>query len=239
MNNVLLVYLLILGMQHSGYGQPDNEDIRTNAMKHRTQSDVLIPTLTVAERQAILAGDTTQLMRVIQDTVALEREILKTPAKAIDPQEELLPLLAKRMYLAVTDPAHPGVGIAAPQVGINRNLIWVQRLDKEGEPFELYLNPTITWRSNLLRKGQEGCLSIPDTVGDVLRHYTIRLSYQNQQGEWHEELVEGFTAVIFQHETDHLLGILFTDRLAEQGEKTYYLINDEVPLYLEQRLKRQ
>jgi len=208
-------------------------------MKDSVQTDVPSTSLTPAERGAILEGDTARLMRVIQDTVATERETLRTPSKAIDPKDALLAVLAKRMYLAVTDPAHRGVGIAAPQVGINRNVIWVQRVDKAGEPFELYLNPTITWRSSLLRKGQEGCLSIPDTVGDVLRHYTIRISYQNQEGTWHEELVEGFTAVIFQHETDHLRGILFTDRLTEQAEKTYHQINGEVPLYLENRLKKQ
>src|SRR5690606_9618598 len=109
--------------------------IEINVMKHCTQPDLPVSPFTAAERRAILGGDTSRLMRVIQDTVAAEREILKTPSRAIDPQEELLPLLAKRMYLAVTDPAHPGVGIAAPQVGINRNLIWVQRFDKEGEPF--------------------------------------------------------------------------------------------------------
>ncbi|WP_353182359.1 peptide deformylase [Parapedobacter lycopersici] len=197
------------------------------------------PPLTDAERQLILAEDTAQAMRVLQDTVVAERQILRMPSVAIDPGEELLPLLARRMYLAVTDPARPGVGIAAPQVGINRNLIWVQRFDKPGEPFEYYLNPVITWQSDLLRKGQEGCLSIPDTVGDVLRHYTIRLSYQAPSGKWQEELVEGFTAVIFQHETDHLLGVLFTDRLAEQEAKTFSMINDEVQLYLEKRLKKQ
>jgi len=195
--------------------------------------------LTDAERRLILAEDTAQAMRVLQDTVAAERKILRIPSVAIDPEEELLPLLARRMYLAVTDPARPGVGIAAPQVGINRSLIWVQRFDKPGEPFEHYLNPVITWRSDLLRKGQEGCLSIPDTVGDVLRHYTIRLAYQDPSGKWQEELIEGFTAVIFQHETDHLLGVLFTDRLAEQEANTYSMINDEVQLYLEKRLKKQ
>ncbi|WP_257658733.1 peptide deformylase [Parapedobacter lycopersici] len=195
--------------------------------------------LTDAERRLILAEDTAQAMRVLQDTVAMERKILRVPSVAIDPEEELLPLLARRMYLAVTDPARPGVGIAAPQVGINRSLIWVQRFDKPGEPFEHYLNPVITWRSDLLRKGQEGCLSIPDTVGDVLRHYTIRLAYQDTSGKWQEELIEGFTAVIFQHETDHLLGVLFTDRLAEQEANTYSMINDEVQLYLEKRLKKQ
>ncbi|MEC3880776.1 peptide deformylase [Parapedobacter sp. 10938] len=195
--------------------------------------------LSATEREVILSGDTTLLMRVIQDTVAAEEAILRTQSEDIDPGEPLLPLLAKRMYLSVTDSLHPGVGIAAPQVGINRNLIWVQRFDKPGEPMELYLNPKITWRSKLLRKGLEGCLSIPDTMGQVLRNYTIRLTYQDSEGVQHEEMVEGFTAVIFQHETDHLYGILFSDRQAEQTQEAYHRINGETELYLKERLRRQ
>ncbi len=211
----------------------------TGLIKQRPKAEALPKLLTNDERNLIRSGDTTQLLRIIQDTVAEETRILKSLSQDINPKEELLPLLAKRMYLAVTDTLHPGVGIAAPQVGINRNVIWVQRFDKEGEPLELYLNPKITWRSKLLRKGLEGCLSIPDTMGQVLRNYTIQLVYQDVDGNRHEELVEGFTAVIFQHETDHLYGILFTDRLAEQEANTYYRINDEIELYLEKRLRRQ
>jgi peptide deformylase len=113
------------------------------------------------------------------------------------------------------------------------------RFDKPGEPFEVYLNPKITWRSKLMRKGAEGCLSIPDIRGDVLRNYTIQITYQDKEGKHHEEMVEGFTAVIFQHEIDHLNGILFTHRLIEQEAKHYTLINAEVQLYLEERLRRQ
>src|SRR5690606_24822443 len=195
--------------------------------------------MTTAERELILSGDTSQLMRVIQDTVAAEEAILRTLSVDIDPNEPLLPLLAKRMYLSVTDSLHPGVGIAAPQVGINRNVIWVQRFDKPGEPMELYLNPKITWRSKLLRKGLEGCLSIPDTMGQVLRNYTIRLTYQDSDGAQHEEMIEGFTAVIFQHETDLLHGVILTDRLDEQEQGTYNRINGEAARYVKEWLGRQ
>lgn len=207
----------------------------------RQKPQPLVPPkpLTDAERDLILSGDTTQLLRVIQDTVAEETRILRTLSNDVDAKETLLPVLANRMYLAVTDSLHPGVGIAAPQVGINRNVIWVQRFDKAGEPLELYLNPKITWRSKLLRKGPEGCLSIPDTIGQVLRNYAIRITYEDSKGIHHEEMIEGFTAVIFQHETDHLYGILFTDRLAEQQANDYQRINAEVDLYLKQRLRRQ
>ena len=194
---------------------------------------------TDAERSLIASGAKNSMMRVLQVTEPADLKILQTLSGNIDFKDESLPLLTQRMLATVKDPAHPGVGIAAPQIGINKNVIWVQRFDKPGEPFEVYLNPKITWRSALLRKGAEGCLSIPDIRGDVLRNYTIRLTYFDIEGKFHDEMVEGFTAVIFQHETDHLIGILFTDRLSQQEKQVYSLINEEVNLYLEKKLRRQ
>ena len=194
---------------------------------------------TDAERALIKGGDRNATMRVLQVTDAADLKILQTLSTNIDVKDESLLLLTQRMYATVRDTANPGVGIAAPQVGINKNVIWVQRFDKPGEPFEVYLNPKITWRSALMRKGAEGCLSIPDIRGDVLRNYTIKLTYFDMDGKFHDEMIEGFTAVIFQHETDHLLGILFTDRLSQQSKQQYNLINGEVNLYLEKMLRRQ
>ncbi len=194
---------------------------------------------TKEERKLIQSGDTKTMLKVIQITDEKELKILKSVSTDVDPKDELLPLLAERMYLSMRDPANPGIGIAAPQVGINRNLVWVQRFDKEGEPFELYLNPKIVWRSALLRKGKEGCLSIPNSSGDVLRNYTIKLTYLDKTGKFHEEIIEGFTAVIFQHETDHINGILFTDRLKEQEHLEVTSVNNEINLFLEKRLSRQ
>lgn len=191
------------------------------------------------ERELIKSGNIEEKMYVIQTDNEKELKILKSVSKDVNPKAEDLDILINRMYLAVTHPTDGGVGIASPQVGINRNVIWVQRFDKPGEPFEVYLNPKIVWKSKLIRKGTEGCLSIPDERGDVFRHYTIEIEYQDRKGKKHSEKVEGFTAVIFQHEIDHLNGILFTDRLIEQKEKEYNQINQEVELYLEQKLYRQ
>lgn len=191
------------------------------------------------EKKLIQSGDVKTMMKVIQITDDKELKILKSVSTDVDPKDELLPVLAQRMFLSMRDPANPGIGIAAPQVGINKNLIWVQRFDKEGEPFELYLNPKIVWRSALLRKGMEGCLSIPDIDGEVLRNYTIKLTYFDKHGKFHEEMIEGFTAVVFQHETDHLNGILFTDRIKEQEKQEVSKVNGEINLFLEKKLIRQ
>ncbi len=186
-----------------------------------------------SERELISNGDTSERMYVIQTDVEQELKILKTKSKDISPKAKDLDILINRMYLAVTHPTDGGVGIAAPQVGINRNIIWVQRFDKPSQPFQVYLNPKITWKSELMRKGAEGCLSIPDTKGDVYRHYAIEIEYQDRKGKRHSEKIEGFTAVIFQHEIDHLNGILFTDRIKEQENKSFYPINNQTELYLE------
>ena len=77
--------------------------------------------------------------------------------------------LAELMVATVTHPSQDGVGIAGPQVGLNRRVVAVQRFDKEGEPFEVYPNVRIVWASDSLAAGPEGCLSVPDRRGEVLR----------------------------------------------------------------------
>src|SRR5690606_31797142 len=99
------------------------------------------------ERELIRNGDINQRLYVIQTNVESELQILKSVSKDINPKAKNLDILINRMYLAVTHPTDGGVGIAAPQVGINRNVIWVQRFDKIGEPFEVYINPKIVWKS--------------------------------------------------------------------------------------------
>ena len=138
--------------------------------------------------------------------------------------------LAELMVATVTHPSQDGVGIAGPQVGLNRRVIAVQRFDKEGEPFEVYPNVRIVWASDSLAAGPEGCLSVPNRRGVVLRSHEIVIEYADIDGaeySWKEDrlksnrkpvpmvrdTVRGFTAVIFQHEVDHLDGVLYIDRL--------------------------
>lgn len=190
------------------------------------------------ERKFIMVSDTTVMFKIIQVTDSSEFKILKAISEDINPKDKYIPIIAKRMYLAMQNPINPGVGIASPQIGINRNLIWVQRFDKPNEPFEFYINPKIIWRSTLLQKGMEGCLSIPNELGDVYRNHTIMITYFDRKGKKKEEVIEGFTAVIFQHEIDHLNGILFTDRLIEQSQWNDYQINNEVNLFIKTKIKR-
>ncbi|MBR6055251.1 MAG: peptide deformylase [Bacteroidales bacterium] len=151
-------------------------------------------------------------------------------AQSIDVGEDMLrsaelETLLSKLRKTVTDPSQDGVGIAAPQVGINRRIICVQRFDKEGEPFECYVNIRIDSLGGEIVRGREGCLSIPGMRGIVPRHSKICIRYADLEAARANynacrsagpaevsETIEGFTAVIFQHECDHLDGILYTDR---------------------------
>ena len=134
--------------------------------------------------------------------------------------------LAELMLATVTHPSQDGVGIAAPQVGLNRRVVAVQRFDKEevlpdgseGSPFEVYPNIRIVSMSETLEPGPEGCLSVPDRRGEVMRSREIVIEYADvnrldQEDYMVRETVYGFTAVIFQHEIDHLEGVLYIDKL--------------------------
>lgn len=161
------------------------------------------------------AGD--GIMPLWTTYVAEEEEFLRLKAEPLSEKIVATPefaTLKERMLATVCDPTNEGVGIAAPQVGISRRLVAVQRIDKEGEPFEFYINPEIIARSEEKELGGEGCLSVPDMHGDVMRHTAIRIRY-NREPDFAvvEEDIEGFTAVIFQHEIDHLDGILYIDYL--------------------------
>ena len=90
----------------------------------------------------------------------------------------------------------------------------VRRFDKAGEPFEVYPNIRVEYLSDEKRTGPEGCLSMPEIYGEVERSQTVVVSYVDISTlETVRDTVSGFTAVIFQHETDHLDGILFPDRM--------------------------
>ena len=170
---------------------------------------------TAAEQATIHAGER-DIMYVLSVAESADSTILRQKSLPLSEQmvqSEDFAVLRRRMLATVQDPENEGVGIAAPQVGISRQMVAVQRFDKEGEPFEFYINPEIVERIGEKEAGGEGCLSVPEIRGDVERWQTIRLRYRDEQFAEQEELIEGFTAVIFQHELDHLDGRLFIDYL--------------------------
>ncbi len=141
--------------------------------------------------------------------------ILRAVSQDFGPKElasEQLQTLIRKMYRTLTDPSQDGVGIAAPQVGINRRLVLVMRYDKPGQPIEPYLNIQIDSLLGEPVPGPEGCLSVPPYRGVVKRSPRVQISYLQRDGTPVTEQVEGYSAVIFQHECDHLDGILYIDR---------------------------
>jgi peptide deformylase len=110
----------------------------------------------------------------------------------------------------------PGVGLAAPQIAISQRLIVVEFGDEENEnaPQKLYVlaNPEITEASEEMVAGIEGCLSVPELVGEVERHESITVKGLNRHGRPTKIKAQGWLARIFQHEIDHLDGILYPDR---------------------------
>ena len=122
--------------------------------------------------------------------------------------------------------AAPGVGLAAPQVGISERVIVVEYAEPEEveegqEPVEvepkLYIlvNPEIVKASPETETGIEGCLSVPLLVGEVERAHTVKVRGRNAHGKPVRLKAEGWLARIFQHEIDHLNGVLFTDRATQ------------------------
>ena len=175
--------------------------------------------VTAAELDLIHGADS--IMRVLTIDNPLDSAVLRAQSSDLPVEflkSEDYQRLAELMIATVTHPSQDGVGIAAPQVGLNRRVVAVQRFDKEGEPFEVYPNIRIISASEEKEAGAEGCLSVPDRRGEVLRSKKIIIEYVdilNLNGDSLvvRETIQGFTAVIFQHEIDHLEGVLYIDRL--------------------------
>ncbi|MBQ4279731.1 MAG: peptide deformylase [Rikenellaceae bacterium] len=173
------------------------------------------PTFTQGETALIGSGDIAEAMRVLTIDDPDDLTVLRAKASELtrdDVRSELFSQLKARMLLTVNDTARPGVGIAAPQVGIGKKLIAVQRFDKAGKPFEFYVNPSfMPWDSGRAWS-REGCLSIPSGIDSVKRYKAVLVTYTDERTFLPRlDTVRGFTAIIFQHEIDHLDGILFTD----------------------------
>ena len=166
-------------------------------------------------------GSIMPLVTIKSETDSLFLRKVSTPLNIADVKSEYFISLANSMLLTVTNPENEGVGIAAPQVGVSKQLIAVQRIDKEGEPFEFYVNPKIVSFSGDKKTGGEGCLSVPGMKGLVDRYQEIVIEYNDiEDFTIKSETIEGFTAVIFQHEIDHLNGILYIDKANSLTDKT-------------------
>lgn len=157
--------------------------------------------------------------------------------KKIDKKIRELVYDMEETLIAQTDPQ--GVGLAAPQIDVDL-AIFIIKPTLKSETL-VFINPKIletkargpaspatTKKDDEEDVKLEGCLSIPKIWGPVTRNAKVLLEYQDLTGEKHTEWFSGFKAVIIQHETDHLNGILFTERVLEQKNKLYEEKNGEL-----------
>ena len=149
-------------------------------------------------------------------TVLEHSSILRKPSMEIEsftPEiAELVEHMAETMFMA------NGVGLAAPQIGRNLNIFVMRTEDgiaRDTREYRSVINPYITLQQGQKVLGTEGCLSIPGVRGRVLRFPTISSVHWDATGTRQEMTLTDLQARIFQHEADHLLGILFTDRARE------------------------
>ena len=215
----------------------NNMSIRTLSVFSILTTSLIMVSCSMHSRQAsgftetelAMIHEADSIMRVL--TIDNDEDSAVLRAKSSDLSIEALrsedyKRLTELMLATVTHPSQDGVGIAAPQVGLNRRVVAVQRFDKEevlpdgseGSPFEVYPNIRIVSMSEELEPGPEGCLSVPGKSGDVMRAREIVIEYADvtrldEEDYMVRETVYGFTAVIFQHEIDHLDGVLYIDRL--------------------------
>jgi peptide deformylase len=144
---------------------------------------------------------------------------LREKAKRIRHVDDSVRRLAESMHETI--PVADGVALAAPQVGVLRRLIVIRvppgYEEDEAEEISYRLADPEIVRHHGLQVGMEGCLSIPGWVGEVPRHETITVKAIDMDNKPVRIKASGHLAVIFQHEIDHLDGILFTDRVEDRS----------------------
>lgn len=154
----------------------------------------------------------------LRKIVTLPESVLRRKARTVSKFDKELQTVIDDMIETMREA--PGVGLAAPQIGLSERIIVIEYFEreedeeKEDAPKKVWavLNPEIVKPSEETVTGIEGCLSIPGLVGEVERYSAIQVKGLNRHGKPLKIKAEGWLARIFQHEIDHLNGVLFTDR---------------------------
>ena len=154
----------------------------------------------------------------LRTIVTLPDPVLRRKAHAVSTFDKNLKTLIEDMVETMREA--PGVGLAAPQIGLSDRIIVIEYYEREEEaenedaPKKVWavINPEIVNISEETLMGVEGCLSIPGLVGEVERHAEVQVKGLNRHGKPMKIKAKGWLARIFQHEIDHLNGVLFTER---------------------------
>ena len=158
----------------------------------------------------------------VRDVLTVGHPTLRIPARSVTPEE----LASSEMQQVIDDlidtmHAANGAGIAANQVGETVRVATIEVCSNPRYPYKpdipltVIVNPIIEPLDDEMVEVNEGCLSVPNLRGNVMRHVNIRLRYLDRFGEPHDVVKRGLTAGTFQHELDHLDGVLFLDRVTD------------------------
>lgn len=185
------------------------------------------------------------------------REIVKFPNKVLRKKSEKIERVDETLLKEMEElreilvASENGAGLAAPQIGISKRFLGIK--NKEG--VKIFINPRMTAsfgektypkvfdEENKESDFLEGCLSFPDLFGTVKRYLKIEVVWEEivgQKLETRNEILEGFEAIVWQHESDHLDGVLFVDRVKKEGGK-FYLWKEEkkVPMDVNEILAKE
>ena len=128
-------------------------------------------------------------------------------ARVDDDLVRLMDQMLATMYQA------PGIGLAAPQIGVSRRVVVIDTSEEKDQPLRL-INPAVTWASPERDVAEEGCLSLPGQFAEVKRPIAVKVRYLDERESEREIEAEGLLARCLQHEIDHLNGVLFVDHLS-------------------------
>jgi len=159
------------------------------------------------------------------DIHKLGDEVLREPARRIGKVDDAVRKLATDMLVSMY--AAKGIGLAAPQIGVNQQLLVIDlELEDPNSPPLVLINPEITSVGGGLCTYEEGCLSIPGVYLDVVRPSVVDVSYRDAFGRPKRMKADGLMARCIQHEMDHLNGVLFVDRVTDE-EKLLEGLNEK------------
>ena len=158
----------------------------------------------------------------VRDIVTVGHPVLRERAREVTP-EELATAEVQQLIDDLIDTMHAanGAGIAANQIGVPLRITTIEVNQNPRYPYKppipltVVVNPVIEFLDDELVEINEGCLSVPNLRGNVMRHVNIRVRYLDRDGVEHDEVKRGLTAGTFQHECDHLDGKLFLDRVTD------------------------
>lgn len=139
--------------------------------------------------------------------------VLRQKARPVQPEDmgalkAALPGMFSAMYAA------PGIGLAAPQVGVSQRYVIVDVGEEEERQPMVLINPEVIQESQVLSPYEEGCLSLPNQYAEVIRPDAVKVRWRSVDGELCEQEVDGLLGRCIQHEIDHLDGVLFVDHLS-------------------------